>query len=56
MIAQGYADRPFSDLVVETDRQGFADTVAEIVDGCRRLLAAASPIERPIPTKPIDVL
>jgi hypothetical protein len=27
MIAEGYGERPFSDLVVDTDRAGFAETV-----------------------------
>ena len=38
MIAQGYAARPFSDLVVRTDRAGLAETLGRLLDGCRALL------------------
>jgi hypothetical protein len=38
MIAQGYAARPFSDLVVRTDRAGFAETLCRLQEGCRPLL------------------
>ena len=31
MIAEGYGERPFSDLIVDTDARGFDETVAEIV-------------------------
>lgn len=41
MIAQGYAARPFSDLVVRTDRAGFAETLDGLRDGCRLLLRRA---------------
>ena len=40
MIEQGYAARPFSDLILATDREGFAGTLAELTASCRRLLAA----------------
>ena len=42
MIAQGYAARPFSDLVVRTDRAGFAETLRRLLDGCRALLRRES--------------
>jgi hypothetical protein len=38
MIAEGYGTRPFSDLIVETDRHSFAETVAQLVEGCHRLV------------------
>jgi len=40
MIEQGYAARPFSDLILETDREGFVETLVELTASCRRLLAA----------------
>jgi hypothetical protein len=43
MIAQGYAARPFSDLVVRTDRAGFAETLGRLREGCLPLLRRASP-------------
>jgi hypothetical protein len=48
MIAQGYADRPFGDAIVETDRAGFAATVAKLTEECRRALASG----RGLPAKP----
>jgi hypothetical protein len=39
MIAQGYGNRAFSDAIVETDREGFADTGDKVVALCRSLLA-----------------
>src|SRR3954447_11097756 len=42
MIAQGYAARPFSDLVVRTDCGGFAETLGRLRDGCRALLRRES--------------
>ena len=38
MVAQGYASRPFSDLVVATDAAPFAETAALLARSCRRLL------------------
>ncbi|HWK43246.1 MAG TPA: AAA family ATPase [Stellaceae bacterium] len=43
MIAQGYGERPFSDLVLATDRAGFAETVTVLVDGCHVLLGKLGP-------------
>jgi DNA polymerase III delta prime subunit len=43
MIAQGYAARPFSDLVVRTDRADFAETLSQLREGCRPLLRRVSP-------------
>jgi len=40
MIAQGYAARPFSDLIVDSGRQGFAETLGTLAVGCQSLLAA----------------
>ncbi len=40
MIAQGYAARPFSDLIVDSGRQGFAETLGTLAADCRSLLAA----------------
>jgi hypothetical protein len=42
MIAQGYANRPFSDVIVETDRTSLAATAKALVAHCRRLLARQS--------------
>ena len=42
MIAQGYAARPFSDLVVRTDCAGVAETLSRLRDGCRSLLRRVS--------------
>jgi hypothetical protein len=36
MVAQGYAARPFSDVIVETDRHGLAETTSILVEECRR--------------------
>jgi hypothetical protein len=41
MIAQGYAARPFSDLVVRTDRAGSPETLGCLREGCRLLLRGA---------------
>lgn len=38
MLVQGYADRSFSDLIADTDRASFDDTVDEIVRQVRPLL------------------
>lgn len=43
MIAQGYAARPFSDLVVRTDRADLAETLSQLREGCRPLLRRVSP-------------
>jgi hypothetical protein len=40
MIEQGYAARSFSDLILATDHEGFAETLAELTASCRRLLTA----------------
>ena len=42
MIAQGYADRPFSDVIVETDRASLVDTTETVVAACRRLVGLAT--------------
>ena len=42
MIAQGYASRPFSNAIVETDRASLADTATALVAHCQRLLARQS--------------
>jgi len=42
MIAQGYADRPFSDAIVETDRASLVDTTETVVAACRRLVGLAT--------------
>jgi len=39
MVAQGYADRPFSDLIVNTDIAGFDETVETLVARLVPLLA-----------------
>lgn len=39
MVAQGYAARPFSDLILATDAAPFAATAARLAADCRRLLA-----------------
>ena len=39
MIEQGYAARPFSATIVETDRQDLIATVAHLMHVCRGLLA-----------------
>jgi hypothetical protein len=39
MIAEGYGERPFSDLIVDTDRADFATTLARLEGGVRRLIA-----------------
>jgi len=39
MIAQGYAERPFSDLIIETDRVDFNETVDDIIARLKPLLA-----------------
>jgi hypothetical protein len=49
MIAEGYAERPFSDLVVDTDSSGFAETLASLEAEVRRLMhsrAISSPRSR----------
>jgi hypothetical protein len=38
MVAQGYADRPFSSAIVETDRASLVETAALLVAHCRRLV------------------
>ncbi|MBS0522690.1 MAG: hypothetical protein JSS04_03560 [Proteobacteria bacterium] len=38
MIAEGYGDRSFSDLIVDTDRDSFANTVAHLVSETQRLI------------------
>lgn len=38
MIAQGYGEKPFSDLVVDTDQADFATTLAALEAGVRRLM------------------
>ncbi|NIX76949.1 AAA family ATPase [Microvirga terricola] len=43
MIDQGYAPQPFSDLVIETDRQDFAETVALLESRCTAMLLATNP-------------
>ena len=35
MIAQGYAARSFSDLIIESGRDGFAETLVTLARGCR---------------------
>lgn len=40
MIAEGYGEPPFSDLVLDTDRAGFAATLARLESGTRRMIAA----------------
>lgn len=40
MIQQGYAARPFSVAVVDTDREDFPATAARLAEVCRGLLAA----------------
>jgi DNA-binding transcriptional ArsR family regulator len=40
MIAEGYGERPFSDLIVDTDREDFAATLAQLEAGVRRLTAS----------------
>jgi hypothetical protein len=47
MIAQGYASRPFSHAIVETDRASLANTADRLVGVCRSLLASeqTSPIK-----------
>lgn len=42
MLAQGYASRPFSDAIVETDRASLADTADGLTTICRGLLACQS--------------
>jgi len=39
MLFQGYAKRSFSDLIIRTDKSGFADTLKELEKACRTLLA-----------------
>jgi len=39
MIAEGYGERPFSDLIIDTDREDFAATLARLEGGVRRLMA-----------------
>jgi len=39
MIEEGYADRPFSDLIVNTDIAGFDETVETLVARLVPLLA-----------------
>jgi len=39
MIAEGYANRPFSHAIVETDRAGLATAAEAVVDHCRSVLA-----------------
>ena len=43
MIEEGYGDRPFSDLIVNTDIESFDETLANLERGARLLLN----IERP---------
>lgn len=40
MVAQGYADRPFSDLVLRSDAAPLAETAEDLAEACRALLAA----------------
>ena len=40
MVAQGYASRPFSDVVVASDRAGFDATVEQLERACRAMLVA----------------
>jgi len=39
MLFQGYAKRPFSDLIIRTDKLSFTDTLKELERACRTLLA-----------------
>lgn len=39
MISEGYGDRPFSDLVVDTDEMNFHATLAELEARIRPMLA-----------------
>jgi hypothetical protein len=43
MLAEGYAERPFSDLVFDTDRAGFEATVGALERALRTLLASEGP-------------
>jgi len=38
MIAEGYGARPFSDLILDADRDSFEDTLARLVSATRRLM------------------
>ncbi|WP_449255615.1 shikimate kinase [Bosea sp. (in: a-proteobacteria)] len=40
MVAEGYGERGFSDLIVDTDRHGFARTLDDLVAGLGRLMPA----------------
>lgn len=40
MIAEGYGVRPFSDLVLDTDKAGFAATLARLEADIRRMIAS----------------
>ena len=40
MIAQGYGERPFFDLIVRTGRGSIADTLAQLTGQVRRLMVA----------------
>jgi hypothetical protein len=42
MIAQGYARRPFSDVIVETDRASLAATAEAVVVACQDLMDGKS--------------
>ena len=43
MIAEGYASRPFSDLIVDSSRDDFGATAANLAAQCRQLIAGRIP-------------
>ncbi len=40
MIAEGYGERPFSDLVVDTDKGDFATTLEQLESKMRQMVSA----------------
>ena len=43
MIAEGYGEKPFSHLIVDTDQDGFANTLARLVSETQRMMRASRP-------------
>ncbi len=43
MIAEGYGEKPFSDLIVDTDQDSFANTLAHLVSGVQRMIRESRP-------------
>jgi hypothetical protein len=54
MIAEGYDARPFSDLVLETDRDSFEDALARLVSETQRLMRENRRVlDRPVKKEPL---